>query len=169
MLKSWLAALAIAAVLSGCGKHRLNDDPGTDVASTLQIVNHHWGDVDIYVVHDGQRTRVGSVTASGEENFVLAKSMPSAGGSLQLVAHAVGSNDAISSETIAARPGGMHSTGTPRTHRPTGAPPSTTGTRPPSAGRRGFAGTSDAGAVRSLGARPGPGRRSRPRSRRAAC
>jgi hypothetical protein len=112
MLKSWLGALAIAVVLSGCTKHRVNDDLDTDVASTLEVVNHHWGDVDIYVVHDGQRTRVGSVTASGEESFVLAKSMTSAGGSLQLVAHAVGSNGAISSETIASRPGGMQITWT---------------------------------------------------------
>ena len=113
MLKSWLAALVIAGALAGCAKHRISDDDmAGDNSSTLQVVNHHWGDVDIYVIRDGQRTRVGQVTASREENFVLAKSVTSGGGTLQLQAHAVGRSGAISSESIAVRPGGMQITWT---------------------------------------------------------
>ena len=113
MLKSWLAALVIAGVLAGCAKHRISDDDMSgDASSTLHIVNHHWGDVDIYVNRDGQRTRVGQVTASAEENFVLPKSVTSGGGTLQLQAHAVGMSGAISSESIAVRPGGMQITWT---------------------------------------------------------
>ena len=112
MLKSWVAALAIAGVLGGCARHRINDDMASDNASTLQVVNHHWGDVDIYVIRNGQRTRVGQVTASAEGNFVLAGSITSGGGTLQLQAHAVGMSGAISSEAIATRPGGMQITWT---------------------------------------------------------
>lgn len=112
MLKNWLFALAIASVVSGCGKHHLNDEMASDNASTLQVVNHHWGDVDIYIIRDGQRIRVGEVTASADQSFVLAKSMTSGGGTLQLQAHAVGSNGAINSETITVRPGGMQLTWT---------------------------------------------------------
>jgi hypothetical protein len=112
MFKSWLAVLAIAGVLSGCTKHRYNDDITGDEESTLQVVNHHWSDVDIYIVHDGQRTRVGSVTASADANFVLDKGTTSGGGTLQLLAHGVGSSASISSETITARPGGMQLTWT---------------------------------------------------------
>jgi len=112
MLKSLFAALAIAGVLAGCGKHHINDDVGSDNTSTLQVVNHHWGDVDIYVIRDGQRSRVGQVTASTEENFVLSKSVMSGGGTLQFQARAVGSTGAISSEAISVRPGGMQITWT---------------------------------------------------------
>jgi hypothetical protein len=112
MFKSWLAVLAIVGVLSGCGKHHYNDDITGDEESTLQVVNHHWSDVDIYVVHDGQRTRVGSVTASADANFVLSKSTTSGGGTLQLLAHGVGSSVSIGSETITVRPGGMQLTWT---------------------------------------------------------
>jgi hypothetical protein len=113
MRKRWLAALVIAGVLVGCAKHRLTDDDmASDASSTLHIVNHHWGDVDIYVNRDGQRTRVGQVTASAEENFVLPKSVTSGGGTIQFQAHAVGSTGAISSESIAVRPGGMQITWT---------------------------------------------------------
>jgi hypothetical protein len=114
MRRSWLAALVIASVLGGCAKHRLSDDDmAGDAASTLHIVNHHWGDVDIYVNRDGQRTRVGQVTASAEQNFVLPKSVTGGGGgTLQLQAHAVGSSGAITSESISIRPGGMQITWT---------------------------------------------------------
>ncbi len=66
----------------------------------------------VYVIRNGQRSRVGQVTASGEENFVLAKSITSGGGTLQLQAHAIGSTGAISSESINVRPGGMQITWT---------------------------------------------------------
>jgi hypothetical protein len=114
MRKRWLAALVIASVLAGCAKHRITDDDMSgDASSTLHVVNHHWGDVDIFVSRDGQRTRVGQVTASAEENFVLPKSVTGGGGgTLQLQARALGSSRAISSESISIRPGGMQITWT---------------------------------------------------------
>jgi len=114
MRKRWLAALVIVGVLAGCARHRLTDDDfSSDNSLTLHVVNHHWGDVDIFVNRDGQRTRVGQVTASSEENFVLPKSvMGVGGGTMQLLAHAVGSSGAISSESISIRPGGMQITWT---------------------------------------------------------
>lgn len=112
MLRHWLAALVIAGVVSGCGKHHIDDDLASDNASTLQVVNHHWADVDIFVIRDGQRIRVGEVTASADQNFVLAKSMTSGGGTLQLQARAVGGSGGINSETISVRPGGMQLTWT---------------------------------------------------------
>jgi hypothetical protein len=112
MLKNLFAAVVIAGVLAGCGKHRINDDISADNASTLQVVNHHWSDVDIFVIRDGQRTRIGQVTASADENFVLAKAMTTGAGTLQLQAHAVGQSGGISSETITVRPGGMQLTWT---------------------------------------------------------
>jgi hypothetical protein len=107
MLKSLFVAVLVAGALAGCGRHRINDDLAADNASTLQVVNHHWGDVDVFVIRDGQRTRIGQVTASSDANFVLAKSMTNGGGTLQLQAHAVGQAGAVSSETISVRPGGM--------------------------------------------------------------
>ena len=112
MLRGWLVALAVVSVLSGCAKQRINEEMGSDNSSTLQVVNHHWGDVDIYVIRDGQRSRVGTVTASAEENFVLAKSITSGSGTLQLLARALGGSGVISSETITVRPGGMQITWT---------------------------------------------------------
>lgn len=112
MLKTLLAAVVMAVVVSGCGKHHINDELASDNASTLQVVNHHWGDVDIYLIRDGQRSRVGGVTAAAEQNFELSASIMRGAGTLQLQAHAVGSNGGILSESISVRPGGMQITWT---------------------------------------------------------
>jgi hypothetical protein len=112
MLRYCLALLAIVITLGGCSRARPGEELNLDATSTLNVVNHHWGDVDVYVVRDGQRQRVGTVTAAAEENFDLGPSLTKGAGTLQLQAHAVGSSGAISSEPISVRPGGMQITWT---------------------------------------------------------
>jgi hypothetical protein len=112
MLRHLLLILAIAGALASCARPRAGDDMNLDASSTLNVVNHHWGDVDVFIVRDGQRQRVGTVTAASEENFTLSSSLTKGTGTLQLQAHAVGSSGGISSESIAVRPGGMQITWT---------------------------------------------------------
>src|SRR5512140_2754215 len=98
MLRHCFALVAVLVTLGGWSRARPGDELNLEAASTLNVVNHHWGDVDVYVVRDGQRQRVGTVTAAGEENFDLNPSLTKGSGSLQLQAHAVGSSGGISSE-----------------------------------------------------------------------
>lgn len=112
MLRHCFVLLAITVALGGCARQKAGDELNLNASSTLYIVNHHWGDVDVYVVRDGQRQRVGTVTAAAEENFDLSSSLTRGGGTLQLQAHAVGTSGAISSEPINVRPGGMQITWT---------------------------------------------------------
>lgn len=112
LMRYCIALLAIVTTLGGCSRARPGEELNLDSASTLNVVNHHWGDVDVYVVRDGQRQRVGTVTAAAEENFELSASLTKGAGTLQLQAHAVGSSGGISSEPIAVRPGGMQITWT---------------------------------------------------------
>lgn len=112
MLRYCVALVAIVIALGGCSRARPGEELNLDAASTLNVVNHHWGDVDVYVIRDGQRQRVGTVTAAAEENFDLGPSLTKGSGTLQLQAHAVGSSGAINSEPISVRPGGMQITWT---------------------------------------------------------
>jgi hypothetical protein len=101
-----LAVLVITGVIGGCARHKHNaDDLASDAPSTLHIVNHHWGDVDIFIIRDGQRNRVGMVTATSDETFTLPLTATGRIGTIQLLAHGVGMPGAISSEAIAIRPG----------------------------------------------------------------
>jgi len=112
MLRQCLALVAVIVAFGGCAHPKAADDLNLEASSTLNVVNHHWGDVDVYVIRDGQRQRVGTVTAAAEENFDLSPSLTKGGGTLQLQAHAVGSSGAINSEVIQVRPGGMQITWT---------------------------------------------------------
>jgi hypothetical protein len=106
-MRNYVAMLLIAGVLAGCSRKHVNDGFDQDAESSLHVENHHWGDVDIYVVHDGQRSRLGTVTATTEQNFSLTSGLIGHSGTLQFLAHAVGMPGSLNSETIAIRPGGM--------------------------------------------------------------
>ena len=95
--------LLIAGV--GCSHHRrqTSDAPPEDI--TLQVTNHNWLDVTIYVVHDGVRTRVGLVTASSDQEFILSARMIGQSHELMLIGEAVGSGDAARTDVLAVRPG----------------------------------------------------------------
>jgi len=71
-MRSRLGAARVALLLAASGCfifHRGQSDPppAFDVPAgeiALNVTNHNYLDVVIYVVHDGQQTRVGTVTGS---------------------------------------------------------------------------------------------------------
>jgi hypothetical protein len=101
-----VALLLIVSVATSCShgsKPSDNMEGGAD--ATLHVENHHYGDVDIFVVHNGSRTRVGSVTASSEQTFTLNSRVIGTVGTLQILAHGIGEAGSLSSEQFSIRPG----------------------------------------------------------------
>ena len=84
-------------------RERRDMEGGAD--ATLHVENHHYGDVDIFVVHNGSRTRVGSVTASSDQTFTLNSRIIGTVGTLQILAHGIGEAGSVSSEQFSIRPG----------------------------------------------------------------
>src|SRR5918994_4924382 len=98
---------ALAAANFGCflGK---NDSPaGAPLSSDVpvQVVNHHWLDVTIYVIHDGQRTRLGVAGGSAETRLELPSHLLGVGRDIQLYADPIGSLDDAITEVIVVQPG----------------------------------------------------------------
>ena len=105
-MRNWLAVLVVVGLVAGCAHHgRVNDDYQGNVDSTVHIANHHWGDVDVFLLHDGQRTRLGMVTATTEQTFVLKSRLVGSAAQMQLEAHAIGMTGVLDSEQMAYRPG----------------------------------------------------------------
>ncbi len=101
-----LISLPLILALAGCWRHRGEASVTSPYArSTLHIENHHWLDVDIYVVHDGQRSRLGTVTAATSKDFIFPRSMVGQLGQIRLIADPVGSPEEIRTETIVVKPG----------------------------------------------------------------
>ncbi len=105
-MRKLFALLLIVGVTASCSHNRRAiDDSRSDSEATLHVENHHYGDVDIYVIHNGSRTRVGSVTATSDETFTLNPRVIGTVGTMQLLAHGVGVAGSLSSEQFSIRSG----------------------------------------------------------------
>jgi hypothetical protein len=104
------AAILFAAALSAssCLFGKSASDSGAaswDGEIPLQVVNHHWLDVTIYVIHGGQRTRVGVAGGSAQTRMMLPWRLLSVGGELRLYGDPIGSPELAITEVIVVQPG----------------------------------------------------------------
>lgn len=105
---SLVAALALVA--SGCGgRHEVEDDAAPEAdplaPTPLTVDNNHWLDIVVFVFHDGELSRVGTVTAASSTNFFLPNWMIGQSRNIRLLADPIGSGDAVGTETIHIQPG----------------------------------------------------------------
>jgi hypothetical protein len=101
-----LPILALALWTAACSRHRVEtnpDEPPADVL--LTVVNHHWNDVRIYLIHDGVEERIGMVTAVTNASFVLPWRYFASRSPIQLRGRAVGDPDYVTTESLLVRPG----------------------------------------------------------------
>jgi hypothetical protein len=106
------AVLLAAVPLSqaACRHHAAETNPvPTPAASTadvpLEIANHNWLDVIIYVVRDGQPMRIGIASASSSASFTLPARLLDQGRELRLWGHPIGGTGGTLTETVVVQPG----------------------------------------------------------------
>jgi hypothetical protein len=105
---SWGLALClvVAHAIVGCHSASLPDPaPSPEPTVDLQVQNHHWRDLTLYAIHDGQRSRIGTVTAVSTAVFTLPAHLLAANGEMRFVADAIGSQDTVTTERLIVRPG----------------------------------------------------------------
>src|SRR2546422_2536606 len=71
----------------------------------LSVTNHNFLDVVIYVLHDGQQTRVGTVTGSSSQVFYLRARLLGTGREMRLLGHPIGGQTVARTETLVVQPG----------------------------------------------------------------
>ncbi len=79
------------------------DVPTGEIA--LSVTNHNYLDVVIYVLHDGQQTRIGTVTGSSSQLFYVPAHLLGMGHEIQLYGDAIGSDDYARTQTLIIQPG----------------------------------------------------------------
>ena len=106
-MRNLFALLLIVSVAAGCSHNKRATDNNLEggADATLHVENHHYGDVDVFVIHNGSRTRIGSVTATSDQTFTLNSRIIGTVGTLQLLAHGIGEAGSLSSEQFSIRPG----------------------------------------------------------------
>jgi hypothetical protein len=93
-------------LLDGCARGRKETNrPLPSTPTPLRVENHNWLDVTIYVVHDGQRSRLGAATAAKTTDFAIQPQLLGQVGAIQLIADAIGSSQAIASPVVTVRSG----------------------------------------------------------------
>lgn len=91
--------LGVAMVSLACpSRHRSEAEPVSDIP--LKITNRNWLDIVVYVVHGGQRTRIGTVTSASAHEFLLPARLLGQAHELALIGEAIGSNDVARTETL---------------------------------------------------------------------
>jgi len=110
VFRTTVAIALAAAILGGCHGSQFPEDVVPELASDsqsviLKVQNHNWADIIIFVVHDGRRTRLNSVTAAKNASLIIPFNMVGQAGNLQLVARRVGAYDRYVSQPISIRTG----------------------------------------------------------------
>jgi hypothetical protein len=102
----WIGVVVAVAALGGCS-HQQPDGAETtpDEGWTLTVVNHHWLDVSVYVVSDGQRSHVGLVAATRTENYEMPARMISTGRMISLEADPIGAPRGVRTERLSIQGG----------------------------------------------------------------
>ena len=103
-----LILLLLVPVTASCARrHRAPAEASPQAKWSLTVKNHHWLDVTIHVIYDGQRARVATVSAAHVETYLLSPSMIGPGRVIRLEAHPIGSAQRITTEALTVE-GGQH-------------------------------------------------------------
>lgn len=106
---------AAAAALSGCAAHRQAPSSPPMLSSAesfaaldslvLEIENHNWSDIVVYVLHDGRSLRLAQVTAGRSLAVPLRPEHVGSMGTLRLAVHPIGGSSDYTSESLSLRTG----------------------------------------------------------------
>jgi hypothetical protein len=103
-----VVALGLAVVAAGCAARGTIQNPAAPPPPepvTLEVHNHNWLDMAIYVVNGSQRFRVMTIVATNAATVVLPRHLLGHGREIQLQADPVGESRRYTSERVFAYPG----------------------------------------------------------------
>jgi hypothetical protein len=100
----------LAAALAGCARHNQAEStamaPSSADAAQVEVQNRSSYDMDIYLVRNGQRTRIGFAPANKSTGFTVSRAMAAGVGMTRLEAHPIrGGAEVIQSDPVAFYPG----------------------------------------------------------------
>lgn len=95
-----LLVLALTVTTAACSVFKSKGSGPAPTTVPLRVTNNNFQDMTIYVVRDGQRARLGAVTATSGATFLLTERHLGQQGRVQLVADPLGTVGTLSTETF---------------------------------------------------------------------
>ena len=102
--KSMLAFLLLMA----CAGPRQHADPAPSPQAdgfVLTLNNRHWLDINVFVLHDGEASRVATVTASSSQSLVLPLWLLGESKIVRIIAEPVGEQGSYTTDPLRVDPG----------------------------------------------------------------
>lgn len=106
---SFALAVLFTASLSGCSRSIQVKDYDESAAVvpagpiTLEVENHNWADVVLYVLHDGVQTRFTQVAAAHNLSIDIPERLQGQMGVIRIAARRIGGTDSYVSQAISLR------------------------------------------------------------------
>ena len=101
--------LLVAVALSCAGpRQKLEPEPSpSPVADGFELTlnNHHWLDINVFVLHDGEASRVTTVTASSSQSLILPLWMLGESKIVRIIAEPVGEQGSYTTDQLRVDPG----------------------------------------------------------------
>jgi hypothetical protein len=108
---SMSACLAATLVLAGCGgRHKVEDDLDTVPSAVtgpvvLEVENHNWSDVVLFIIHDGRTHRFAQIAAARDQTFEIPSRFLGDQGTIRVGLHRIGGRDDFNTEPVSVRTG----------------------------------------------------------------
>jgi len=99
------AVLAFALLGAGCGHVAKLGMPEPQAKTTLKVQNQNFLDMDVFVLQNGQRIRLGMVTGLSTQVFTLPDDIVRSSPQLRFELHPIGGRGNPRTETITVQPG----------------------------------------------------------------
>jgi hypothetical protein len=104
---SLASCFLLAALLSACARRQAITEgpvpaPPADTV-VLEVENHNWADVVLYVVHDGVHTRFAQVAAARNVSMKIPPQLHGQMGVIRIAARRIGGTDSYVSPAISLR------------------------------------------------------------------
>jgi hypothetical protein len=105
------ACLAASLLLTGCSRHRVEDNPQLAEPQpitgpvVLEVENHNWSDIVLFVIHDGRTHRLAQIAAARDQSFEIPPGLIGDQGLIRLGLHRIGGRDDYRTEQVSVRTG----------------------------------------------------------------
>jgi hypothetical protein len=104
-----VSSFAVAALLSACARAHPVADSFADSPVLppdpvkLQVENHNWADIVLYIVHDGIQTRFTQIAAAHDVSMEIPPTLQGQMGVIRLAVRRIGGTDSYLSQAISLR------------------------------------------------------------------
>ena len=104
-----LPVLPVLPVLACAGpRHKVETEPSPSTVADgfeLTLNNHHWLDINVFVQHDGEASRVTTVTASSSQSLMLPLWLLGESKIVRIIAEPVGEQGSYTTDLLRVDPG----------------------------------------------------------------